>query len=289
MPKSPAAKVSSSRSTAKPTDVVLLDVEDEIAWVTLNRPDKRNAMNPAVNKRMLEILDELEDRDDVKVMVLTGAGDSFSAGMDLKEYFRETEAAGRGATLKARRAAYEWYSRRLVYFEKATIAMVNGWAFGGALTPISACDLSIAANEATFGVSEVNWGILPGGNVTKALAMKLRQSDALYYIMTGETFDGKRAAEMGLVNQSVPRAQLKARVTALAEVLKKKNPHVLKAAKDSYKRARELTWEQAEEYLVAKQAELNHIDKSQGRQQGLKQFLDEKSFRPGLETYKTDV
>ena len=287
MPNKPSGKAATEKSGST-TDVVLVEIKDEIAWVTLNRPEKRNAMNPALNARMLEVLDEIEARDDVKIMVLTGAGESFSAGMDLKEYFREPEAEGRAATLRARRAAYEWYANRLVYFEKTTIAMVNGWAFGGALTPIVSCDLSIAADEATLGVSEINWGILPGGNVTKALAMKLRQSDALYYIMTGEPFDGKRAAEIGLVNESVPRAQLKQRVTALCEVLKQKNPHVLKAAKDSFKRARELTWEQSVEYLVAKQGELNHIDKTKGRQQGMKQFLDDKSFRPGLETYKID-
>ena len=270
-----------------PAKNIKLEKADGIAWVILNRPEKRNAMNPALHFEADEILQSLEVDPEVKCVVVTGAGEAFSAGQDLKEFFREME--GRPAEAKrATEAANRWRWDRLYSYDKPTIAMVNGWAFGGALTPIVSCDLSIAADEATLGVSEINWGILPGGNVTKALAMKLRQSDALYYIMTGEPFDGKRAAEIGLVNESVPRAQLKQRVTALCEVLKQKNPHVLKAAKDSFKRARELTWEQSVEYLVAKQGELNHIDKTKGRQQGMKQFLDDKSFRPGLETYKID-
>lgn len=270
-------------------DVVTLEVERGVAWVTLNRPDKRNAISPAINSRMLEILDEVEADDNVGLMVLTGAGDSFSAGMDLKEYFRQPEAEGRAATLRARRQAYEWKWRRLLYFEKPTIAMVNGWCFGGAITPLVSCDLAIAAEEATFGVSEINWGIIPGGNVTKALAERMRHADGLYYVMTGETFDGRKAAEMGLVNEAVPLARLRQRVRELADVLLEKNPIALKAAKDAFKRVRDMHWESAEEYLVTKQDQLNQLDKTHGRQHGMKQFLDEKTYRPGLGAYDRSV
>lgn len=267
------------------TPVVTLEVERGVAWVTLNRPEKRNALSPAVNRRMLEILDEVEENDEVGVMVLTGAGDAFSAGMDLKEYFRQPEAEGRAATLRARRQAYEWKWRRLMYFEKPTIAMVNGWCFGGAITPLVSCDLAIAAEEATFGVSEINWGIIPGGNVTKALATRMRHADALYYIMTGKPFDGRKAAEMGLVNEAVPLARLRERVRELADDLLEKNPMALKAAKDAFKRVGDMHWESSEEYLVVKQDQLNHLDKTHGRKQGMKQFLDEKRYRPGLGAY----
>lgn len=266
--------------------VVKIEVENGVAWVTLNRPDKRNAMNPTMNKRMLEVLDEIEANDEVGVMVLTGAGEAFAAGMDLKEYFRESEAAGRAATLRARRDAYEWQWRRLMYFEKPTIAMVNGWCFGGAFTPLVSCDLSIAAEEATFGVSEINWGIIPGGNVTRAIAAKMRTADALYYIMTGLQFDGKKAAEMGLVNEAVPLANLRTRVRQLADILLEKNPVALKAAKDAFKRVQDMHWESSEEYLVVKQNELNFLDKTKGRQQGMTQFLDDKTFKPGFKAYK---
>src|SRR3569832_2369186 len=149
-------------------DVVVLMVADKIATLTLNRPEKRNAMNPALNVRMLELLDELEGRDDVGVVVLTGAGESWSTGMDLMKNKHKNNNKPHAATLRARRQSGGWW-QRLMYFEKPTIAMVNGWCFGGAFTPLVACDLAIAAEEARFGLSEINWGILPGGQVTKAV------------------------------------------------------------------------------------------------------------------------
>jgi trans-feruloyl-CoA hydratase/vanillin synthase len=266
-------------------DLVLIDIERSVATVTLNRPAKRNAMNPALNVRMLEVLDELEGRDDVGVLVLTGAGESWSAGMDLKEYFRDNDGQPRSVTLKARRQSGGWWNR-LMFFEKPTIAMVNGWCFGGAFTPLVACDLAIAAEEATFGLSEINWGILPGGNVTRAVAEVMSHRDALYYIMTGEVFDGRKAAEMGLVNQAVPLGDLKARVRALADVLLEKNPVTLKAAKDTFKRVRNMPWDASDDYIYAKLEQMLLLDKSHGRDEGLKQFLDEKTYRPGLEAYK---
>ena len=153
-------------STQNEKDTVSFTVENRIAWVKFNRPDKRNAQSPALNRRMYEVIDELEFRDDVGLLVLTGEGDAWCAGMDLKEYFRETEALGLKGTRKAQSEAYRWW-RRLRWYQKPTIAMVNGWCFGGAYGPLFACDLAIAADEAKFGLSEINWGILPGGGATK--------------------------------------------------------------------------------------------------------------------------
>lgn len=266
-------------------DPVLVEFDNGIAFVTLNRPEKRNAMNPKLNLRMLEVLDELEADDRCGVLVLRGAGQSWSAGMDLKEYFRENDGKGRAAVLKSRRQSGGWWNR-LMYFEKPTIAMVNGWCFGGAFTPLVSCDLAIAADEATFGLSEINWGILPGGNVTRAVAEVMNHRDSLYYIMTGETFGGQKAREMGLVNESVPLADLETRVRALCASLLEKNPVVLKAAKDTFKRVRNMPWEQADDYIYAKLEQMLFLDKSKGRAEGLKQFLDDKTYRPGLGAYK---
>src|SRR5574339_264170 len=213
---------------------VLVDFDDGIAWVTLNRPDKRNAMSPTLNEEMRATVEALAVDERCGVLVLTGAGDSFAAGMDLKEYFRETDGKP-DMILKVRRTAEEWQWRRLRDFPKATIAMVNGWCFGGAFTPLVACDLAIAADEATFGLSEINWGIIPAGNVTRAVAQVMNHRDSLYYIMTGDPFDGRKAAEMGLVNRSVPLADLRAETEALARTLLGKNPTVLRQAKSAFK------------------------------------------------------
>lgn len=266
--------------------VVSVAFEDGIAWVTMDRAEKRNAINPTMNREMTQILEDLEIDERCKVLVLTGAGEAFCAGMDLKEYFRETKHLDPIRKRRNHAATQKWTWRKLRFYPKPTIAMINGWAFGGALTPLVACDLAICADEATFGVSEINWGIVPGGNVTKALETTLNERDALWYIMTGDTFDGKTAAAMGLVNRSVPRAQLRSEVVALARKLMTKNPITLWNAKSMYKHSRGMDWDMAEEYSSAKSAQNSMMDPERGSERGLTQFLDEKSFKPGLGAYR---
>ncbi len=268
--------------SANPSTVAYT-VEDNIAWVYFNRPSKRNAMSPTLNKEMLEVIDSLEFRDDVGVLVLTGEGDAWSAGMDLKEYFRETEAQGLAGTRLAQRGAYAWWER-LRWYHRPTIAMINGWCFGGGYGPLYACDLAFAAEEAKFGLSEINWGILPGGGATKVATELLTMRNAMYHTLTGEAVDGKKAAAWGLVNEAVPLAQLKARVTEVCKVLLEKNPVALKAAKDAVRRVREMTFDNAEDYLIRAQEAANSFD-NDGRKEGIRQFIDEKSYKPGLAAY----
>jgi trans-feruloyl-CoA hydratase/vanillin synthase len=262
-----------------------VDFDDGIAWVTLDRPDKRNAMSPQLNAEMIEVLEALDADERCGVLVLTGAGDAFSAGMDLKEYFRDVDAQPDHVQRKVRRDSMLWQWRMLRTFPKPTIAMVNGWCFGGAFTPLVGCDLAIAADEATFGLSEINWGIPPGGNVSRALAETVGTRDALLYIMTGRTFDGPKAAEMGLVNFSVPAAELRDEVEALARELMTKNQVVVRAAKIGFRQCLDMSWDQAEDYLYAKLEQSQFLDADGGREEGLRQFLDEKRIKPGLESY----
>jgi trans-feruloyl-CoA hydratase/vanillin synthase len=265
---------------------VSVDIVDRIAWVTLNRPEKRNAMNPTLNAEMRELLEAIDAEPEAAVVVLTGAGEAFSAGMDLKEYFREVDEQPDWAQRRVRRDSMGWQWRTLRTYAKPTIAMVNGWCFGGAFTPLVACDLAIAADEATFGLSEINWGIPPGGNVSRALAETIGTRDAMLYIMTGRTFGGQQAARIGLVNESVPLTELRATVTALADELKGKNPVVLRAAKLGFRHCLEMSWDAAEDYLYAKLEQSQFLDQEDGRTAGMQQFLDEKSIRPGLQTYQ---
>lgn len=270
-------------------ETVRVELDEGIAWVELNRPEKRNAMNPQLNAEMVQVLLELDADDACGVLVLTGAGDAFSAGMDLKEYFREIDAQPEHVQRRVRRDANYWQWRLLRTYAKPTIAMVNGWCFGGAFTPLCASDLAIAADEATFGLSEINWGIPPGSLVSRGLAETVGIRDALLYVMTGRTFGGQQAAEMRLVNRSVPRAQLRTEVEALARELLEKNPVVLRAAKLGFKHAQNMSWDTAEDYLYAKLEQSQFLDVGRGREQGLSQFLDEKSIRPGLQTYRRDA
>lgn len=265
------------------TDTVAFTVSEHIAWVSFSRPQKRNCMSPALNRRMMRVLDELEYRADVGVLILTGEGTAWSAGMDLKEYFRETEAKGLGAVRQAQREAYGWW-RRLRWYQKPTIAMVNGWCFGGGYAPLFACDLAFAAEDAQFGLSEINWGILPGGGASKVARELLSFRRAMYHALTGEAIDGRMAADWGLVNEALPRDALKERVTAVARVLLQKNPVALKAAKDAIRRVGEMTYDNAEDYLVRAQEAANFFD-NEGRKEGIHQFVDQKTFKPGLAAY----
>ena len=285
MAKKPAAGTREKIGTWKCVDV---ELDEGIAWVTLSRPEKRNAMSPDLNDEMVRILDTLEVEPRAKVLVLTGAGDSFSAGMDLREYFRALDHLPYDEQMQRRRSAWNWQWRMLMNYSKPTIAMVNGWCFGGAFTPLVACDLAIAADDAQFGLSEINWGIVPGVNVTRAVVQTMRHRDAMYYIMTGNTFDGKKAAEMGLVNESVPKDKLRERTRALAAELIEKNPTVLRACKQAVRFVQGMSWEQSDEYLMTKNQAARFLDQESGRTQGLKQFLDDKSFRPGLGAMKRD-
>ena len=197
-------------------DTVAVRVSEGIAWVSFNRPEKRNCMSPKLNRQMLRVLDALEFRDDVGVLVLTGEGAAWSAGMDLKEYFRDTEALGLKGVRESQREAYAWWER-LRWFQKVTIAMVNGWCFGGAYGPLFACDLAFCSEDAQFGLSEINWGILPGGGASKVAADLMPMRQAMYHALLGENLTGKEAVAAGLVNEALPAAELEARVTEVAK------------------------------------------------------------------------
>jgi trans-feruloyl-CoA hydratase/vanillin synthase len=265
-------------------ECVTVETDNRVTTVTLNRPEKRNAMSPRLNEEMVAVLERIESDPETDIVVLTGAGESFSAGMDLKEYFRETQHDP-ALFERARNTAWQWQYKKLRFMPQVTIAAVNGWCFGGAFQPLISCDIAIAADEAQFGLSEVNWGIIPAGLVTRDVALAMGYRQALYYIITGEAFDGIRAKEIGLVNESVPRAELMDRVGALAERLRALNPHVLRTAKEAYRHSMDMNYEQAWDYLGAKASQLRSRDTEGGRRIGMSQFLDDKTFKPGLGAY----
>ena len=262
-------------------ETVRYEIADGVAWVYFNRPDKRNCMSPKLNRRMLQVLEELEFRDDVQVLVLTGEGTSWSAGMDLLEYFRMAEEQGLGAIRSNQREAYSWWER-LRWYEKATVAMINGWCFGGAYGPLFACDLAFCSDEAQFGLSEINWAILPGGGASKVAAELMPFRKAMYHAMMGENLTGKQAEEAGLVNESLPADKLRERVQQVVDVLKAKDTHALRATKWAVRRVREMSYDNAEDYLIRAQEALNQFGGLAARKEATKQFLDDKSFKPGL-------
>lgn len=266
-------------------ETILVEKENGITWVVFNRPEKRNAMSPQLHYDMDAALEALALDPETRVLVITGAGEAFSAGMDLKLFFRDT-ANDPVEREHSRHASLNWAWHRLSKFPKPTIAMINGYCYGGAFTQVVACDFAIAAEDASFGLSEINWGILPGGLVSWNATRLLGFRDAMYYAMTGENFDGKLAAKIGFVTRAVPSASLRDETVALARTLMDKNPMALRYTKEAIRAVAHMTVDQAQDYLRAKLDALKFADKHGGGEEGMKRFLDDKSYRPGFEPYR---
>jgi trans-feruloyl-CoA hydratase/vanillin synthase len=270
---------------SKKYETVLIEKEDGITWLIMNRPEKRNAMSPQLHVEMDDALAELAVDPQTQVLVLTGAGDAFCSGQDIKLYFRANDDAP-AARAKARHASNQWRWHRLSTFPQPTIAMVNGYCFGGGFTQVCACDFAVAADDALFGLSEVNWGILPGGIVSWNVVQMLNLRDGMYYALTGDTFDGKKAKDMGFINFSFPRNELKHETIKLAQKLMEKSPAVLRYTKEALRAVRFMNEPQAADYLNAKSDALRFVDKEDSRTQGMQQFLDDKSYRPGFGPFR---
>ena len=262
--------------------VVLVEEDNGIVTLTFNRPEKRNAMNPDLHRAMHENLTRLRFDKRVRVLIITGAGESFSAGQDLKEYFfnlSEDEAQLERERIRA--IANEWRSHLLRLFHAPTIAAVNGWCFGGAFSIVSSCDIAIAAEEATFGLSEINFKQLPGGMVTKNISEILRPRDALYYALMGEPFDGKKAADIGFVTKAVPKKDLWKEVRRIADALREKDPVALRAAKELFKINLRMDYEEAYAFSAAKGDQLTLNQRGAWIESGIGDFMKGK-YRPGL-------
>ncbi len=266
-------------------ETVLVELDAGIAWVTLNRPEKRNAMSPQLDHEMCDVVARLETDPQVRVLVLTGAGESWCAGMDLELFFRDLDDKPAEKAV-AVWETNEWRWNRLYSFPKPTIAMVNGYCFGGGFTQLIACDFAIASESATFGLSEVNWGVIPAGIVAKAVVDCLSYRDGLYLALTGKPFDAKKAEEIRLINKAVPAAELRRETEALARDLIKLNPEALRGTKQAFKNVRGMGSDQALDYLSAKFTEVKFRDQGSGYAKGIGQFIDDKSYRPAFDPYK---
>ena len=261
---------------------VKVEIDDEgIAWVVFNRPEKRNAMNPTLHYEMEEVLMALETDPAAQVIVLTGAGESWSAGMDLKEYFRETDNDPE-AQFRSFTANKHWSWDILSNSRKPTIAMVNGYVFGGAFVALSNCDIVVTDEDAIYGLSEINWGIIPGGIVSKVIVDRMPFRRALFYSMTGRTFDGRKAVEMNLADIAVPADRLREETVALARELMEKSPVALAFTKQAIRAVVNMDVPQSYEYLMTKIQALQFRDREQTRARGMEEFLDNKTYRPGL-------
>jgi enoyl-CoA hydratase len=181
-----------------PYQSVTLVADDGIATLTVNRPDKLNALNAATIAELGAAIDEVRTRDDIRGLIVTGAGRAFIAGADISELAAETSVSARELALKGQRVF-----GRFETSPKPVIAAVNGFALGGGCELALACHIRIAAEQAKFGQPEVKLGICPGYGGTQRLARLIGKGRALQLLMTGETIDAAEAYRLGLVNRVV--------------------------------------------------------------------------------------
>lgn len=211
---------------------ILIETSDRISTLTINRPDKRNALNQATRDEILHAFDSLQSATDGRVLIVTGAGDkAFIAGADISEFDGRTALTQREAMkgLRVFTAVEE--------FPKPVIAMINGFCLGGGLEFALACDVRIAADTAKLGQPEINLGIIPGGGGTQRLTRLVGEGKSMELILTGDLIDATEAKAIGLVNDVVPASQLRERVRILAARIAEKSPIALRMAKEAVKTA----------------------------------------------------
>jgi len=215
-------------------ETLLLERVDRVAIVTINRPDKRNALNAAVRREIIDALDALRADDGVRVVVFTGAGDkAFIAGADIGEFAERTPLQQRD--VMSRRSVFE----EIAEYPKPTIAMINGFALGGGCELALACDLRVAARSARLGQPEIRLGIIPGGGGTQRLPRLVGPGRAMRMILTGELVTADDALASGLVDIVFDDAELRARTLAMAGEIASFSPVALRLAKNAVRAAME--------------------------------------------------
>ena len=200
---------------------ILYETTDGVATITMNRPEKLNAFNETMLQEMTRVLDEVYAREEIRVLVITGAGRAFSPGADF-EWFEMAKFAPL-MRVTPRRVTHRFFDE-LEYLEKPVIAAINGTCAGGGLELALSCDLRIAADSARFGLPEVNAGIMPGSGGCSRLIEVVGLGRAKELAMLGELISAQRAEAVGLVNMMVPAQELTARVREVAATLIRKAP-----------------------------------------------------------------
>jgi enoyl-CoA hydratase len=217
-----------------PFETLLVTIAEGVATITINRPDKRNALNAAVRRDVIDALDELRHEDEVRVVVFTGAGDkAFIAGADIGEFAERTPLEQR-AVMNERRVFDE-----IANYPKPTIAMINGFALGGGCELAMACDIRIAARSAKLGQPEIRLGIIPGGGGTQRLPRLVGPGRALKLILSGELIGAEEAHRIGLVDDLVDDADLRQHTMQFARTMAGFSPVTLRLAKAAVSAAME--------------------------------------------------
>jgi len=250
-------------------DLVLLEVSEGIATVTINRPKQLNALNPEVLMNFREVLLECDSRDDVGVVIVTGAGEkSFVAGADIAAMkdFGPREAM---AFSELGQSAF----RTVEQMSKPVIAAVNGYALGGGTELAVSCDIVLASEKARFGTPEVNLGVFPGFGGTQRLTRLVGKAGAKEIVFSGEMFDAARALAIGLINRICPPEELMEEARNLAKTIMTKGPVAVSLAKQAIEAGYDLDLEKG---LLIEQTLFAQCFDTEDQKEGMAAFIDKR-------------
>ncbi len=250
------------------SEVVKRQQEDRVVVLTIDRPEKLNALSQQVRDEVLEHLSQIETDDSIGVVVLTGAGEkSFIAGADIGEFAGRSPFDQRHAMRQPR--IFDVMSS----FPKPVIAMINGFCLGGGSELAASCDLRIASDRARFGQPEINLGLIPGGGGTQRLPRLIGPGQTMRLVLTGDMISAAEAKEIGLVEMVVPADELRQTTMELAAKIASKSPLTLKVAKEAVRASQRMP---LEEGLLYERDLFCLCFSSEDKQEGVAAFLEKR-------------
>jgi len=248
---------------------IIYEKSEGIATITLNRPEVLNAFSKEVEDEVLQALEDIKNDENVRVVILTGAGEkAFSAGADIKAMKGMNALKARELSLRGEKVC-----TALENFEKPIIAAINGYALGGGLEVAMACDIRIASENARMGQTEINFGLIPGWGGTQRLTRLIGRTKAKELIFTGKMIDAKTAEQLGIVNMVVPADKFKETVRQFAAELAQKAPVALKVAKALINKGAEISLDAA---LTLEREGFGVVASTEDLQEGVSAFTEKR-------------
>ena len=249
-------------------ELLTFDVADRIATITVNRPDKLNALNDAVMDELRTAIAEARRRPDVGAILLTGAGRAFVAGADISELVDQSAIEGKARAQRGQRVF-----RRFETSPKPTLAAVNGFALGGGCELAMACHMRIASDTAKFGQPEVKLGIVPGYGGSQRLPRLVGKGRALQLLLTGEMIDAAEALRIGLVNRVVPAAELITVARALLTTILAQGPLAVAHCIEAVDRGFDMGLDDA---IALEASYFGMLSATRDKEEGMRAFLEKR-------------
>jgi enoyl-CoA hydratase len=247
---------------------VILEIREKVGIVTLNRPEKLNALDRKMRQKLKEVIDKVEESGNLRVLIITGSGKAFAAGADINELLQRDSLSAH----EAGKLGSELFTK-IEDLEIPVIAAVNGYALGGGCELAMACDIRIASEKARFGQPEINIGLIPGAGGTQRLPRLVGLGIAKKLVLTGEIIDAREALRIGLVDEVVEHDMLMKRAMEIAEKIREKSPIAVRIAKRALNAARDMSLRDGLKYELSL---FSLLFSTEDAKEGMRAFLEKR-------------